>query len=292
MKYGMKKGAEKFPLMIVLSYSYKCNARCPNCPYNNSDVRKKYKGAMLMSQDIFGPIAREAGKHKAFLRITGGGEPFLHPNIELDVVYAKSEGCRVGIITNGSKGVGAVLDFADVIEFSVDAGTEREYKRVRPGLNWNTLKRNVLEAVAKRKKTKIIASVINQKGVNVERAVNYWKNKVDKVQVRKFLTWGYNKDNSADKIPYLKKGTPCPWLFERLNIDSRGYVTYCGEDIAFEYQFANIKNHSIEEIWKGEEFEDLRAMHLSKMAADFSLCGCCPDWRYRTWERDYWRLIK
>lgn len=291
MKYGMKKGAEKFPLMIVLSFTYKCNARCPNCPYNNSDIRKNYSDAKNMSLDVFEKIANEAGKHGAFLRFTGGGEPFLNPDIFQCAFYAKTNGCRIGIITNGSMHVNTLVDVADVMEFSVDAGTREEYKMARPGLDWDFLNYNINSAKKLKQKTRTVASIISQKGIDVDRAVAYWKDKVDKVQVRKYLTWGYNDDKSADKTPYIESDTPCPWLFERMNIDSRGDVTYCGEDIAFKYKFGNVMDKSIEEIWRGKEFESLRNFHLSGNGAKFPLCGNCPDWKFRTWDKDYWKLI-
>ena len=34
--YGLRKGAEEFPLMVVLSIIYPCNFGCPNCPYTDA----------------------------------------------------------------------------------------------------------------------------------------------------------------------------------------------------------------------------------------------------------------
>ena len=39
-KYGIVEGAEEFPKMVIVSFSYVCNSKCPNCPYNNSNIRK------------------------------------------------------------------------------------------------------------------------------------------------------------------------------------------------------------------------------------------------------------
>ena len=64
-QYDFKNGANEFPLMVVISLVYICNARCPNCPYNNSDIRKSYKDAMIMPAKIFKRIADECGKNFA-----------------------------------------------------------------------------------------------------------------------------------------------------------------------------------------------------------------------------------
>lgn len=300
--YGMRKGAEQFPMMIVLSFVYACNARCPNCPYNNSDIRSKYKDALYMPEAVFKKIADESGPYRSYLRLSGGGEPMLHPQAVELMLYAKSKGAKIGLITNGSKFnfdnlTTLIQTGIDVIEFSVDAGDEKTYGWVRPGLNWEQLNRNVRKAVEIRNQarasTRIIASIIQQEQVDVQAADKYWSRTVDKVQIRKYLTWGYNENHSADDAPYLpsQERIPCPWLFERLNIDSRGDVTLCGEDIAFAEKFGNVLKQSIKEIWNGPEFERFRQNHLSGKGNEIPICSTCPDWQYRSWQYNYWKVL-
>ena len=302
-KYCIREEARRFPMMVVISFVYICNAHCPNCPYNNSDIRSMYRDAPVMPDKLFKKIADECGLHEAYLRISGGGEPMLHPRATELLIYAKDKGAKIGLITNGSRfteeNLTALIEAGiDAIEFSVDAGDEETYRRVRPGLSWATLNRNVLLAVKIRDRlnagTNIISSVINQKGVRVKEAELYWTKLVDKVQVRKFLTWGYNKNRSADTTSYLppSERVPCPWLFERLNIDSKGDVTLCGEDIAFSEAFANVMERSISEIWLGPEFTHFREMHLKRQGHHIPICGRCPDWQYRSWQYNYWKVLE
>jgi len=293
-EYGLRPGAEEFPLMVVLGYVYKCNANCPNCPYNHSQIRKGYKGKEFMPVEVFNRIADEAGPYGSVIRFTGGGEPLLHPEIFNNIEYAKSKGCKTSVITNGSKSVLPMMGVSDGVEFSVDAGTEEDYKTARPGLSWDKLNANAEEARKNQQGTKIIASVINQKGIDVEKAKEYWKDKVDVVQIRKFLTWGYNEDNSADDTPYLppEKTVPCPWLFERIYVDAHGDVTYCNANINLDNAFANIKDRTIKEIWTGEEMTELRNKHISGKGHEFPMCQRCPDWQFRSWTHNYWKLVK
>jgi radical SAM protein with 4Fe4S-binding SPASM domain len=301
--YSLRAEAQEFPMMVVLSFVYVCNARCPNCPYNNSDIRKAYDDALFMPEHIFKKIADECGNYGAYLRLSGGGEPMLHPQAVELMVYAKQHGTKIGLITNGSRFTKENLTTlieakVDVIEFSVDAPDEETYTWVRPGLDWEKLNRNVRLAIDIRNTlhadTRIITSVINQEGVDVQAAEQYWSKIVDNVQIRKYLTWGYNEDNSADSTPYLppEERVPCPWLFERLNIDSRGDVTLCGEDIAFNEKFANVMERSIKEIWNGPEFIYFREKHLTRHGDDIPICKQCPDWQYRSWQHNYWKLLK
>lgn len=301
--YTVREAAREFPMMVVLSFVYVCNAQCPNCPYNNSEIRATYKDALIMPPELFRQIADECGPHGAILRISGGGEPMLHPQAVELMVYAKERGARVGLITNGSRFTEESLTALiaadlDAIEFSVDAGDAATYRLVRPGLDWDRLNANVRLAAALRERlhagTRLIVSVINQQGVDVAAAEAHWSPLVDKVQIRKYLTWGYNEDLSADPTPYLppEQRVPCPWLFERLNIDSRGDVTLCGEDIAFTEKFANIRDRSIKEIWNGPEFQHLRDLHLARRGSEIPICSRCPDWKYRSWQYNYWKVLR
>lgn len=302
-KYGIRPEAKNFPMMCVLSFVYACNAECPNCPYTNSEIRKDYADALVMPQEIFKKIADECAEYDSYLRITGGGEPMLHPKAVELMVYAKNMGCRIGLITNGSMFTNGDIDSLvekniDNIEFSVDAPDEETYKAVRPGLDWKILNKNIKRVINARNKTgsktRVIVSAINQKGVDIDKVISYWEPIVDKVQIRKYLTWGYNKDLSQDKAPYLplEKKIPCPWLFERFNIDSRGYATVCGEDIAFNEKFGNVMDTSIKELWMHPKMLSFREKHLEHKGNEIPVCEKCADWQYRSWNYNYWKVVK
>lgn len=306
--YGIRPEAAEFPMMLVLSFVYPCNAECPNCPYTNSNIRDDYLDAPYMSEEIFKKIADEAGKHNAYLRISGGGEPMLHPQAVELLCYAKEVGCKIGLINNGSamnkKNAKALLEAGvDMIEFSVDACDEETYSTVRKGLEWDRLVRNVKHTIALRdelgSQSKIVASGINQKGVDIKAVEAYWRDDIgiDNFISRKFLTWGVNttidSDESADSAAYLDtEKEPCPFIFERLNIDTRGNVMVCGYDIAANTSMGMVGEQSIKDIWHGEGFQFYRDKHLSNCGSDISLCASCPDWKYRSWTHNYWKVIQ
>ena len=301
-EYGIREQALEFPMMLVLSFVYICNAKCPNCPYTNSSIREDYSDSLVMPEDIFKKIADEAGPYGAWLRVSGGGEPMLHPQAVELFEYAKKAGCRLGLITNGSRFDNEKFDRllnagVDMIEFSVDAADEETYSRVRPGLDWNRLVESVRNVVKmrneKKASTKITASGINQTGVDIDAVASFWEPLVDKFQKRKYLTWGINEDHSADPVPYLppEERIPCPFLFERLNIDSRGKVMVCGFDIRAVTNMGNISKQSIKDVWQGKGFEHFRRLHLERKGDRIPLCRDCPDWKYRSWNYNYWNIV-
>lgn len=306
--YGLRPEAAHFPMMLVLSFVYPCNAKCPHCPYTQSSIREDYRDVPFMPAGLFRKIADEAGKHGAYLRISGGGEPMLHPQAKELLVYAKEVGCRIGLITNGSKfneknTLALLRAGVDMIEFSVDAMDATTYSVVRKGLKWPRLVDNVRRMLRLRNEinspSKIVASGVNQKGVDIDAVEAFWREKigVDNFIRRKFLTWGINTQldasRSADASPYIDPETvPCPFIFERLNIDSRGNVMVCGYDIAANTSMGNVSDQSIADTWHGDGFRRYREMHLSGRGRDLPLCASCPDWQYRSWQHNYWKVVK
>ena len=302
--YGIRPEAQEFPMMCVLSFAYVCNAKCPNCPYTNSQIRLDYKDRPFMKEETFKIIADQCGQYGAWVRISGGGEPMLHPRAVDLMEYAKKAGARVGLITNGSlfsaeSSARLLGSQIDMIEFSVDAGDPETYAKVRKGLSWDLLLRNVKKMMELRNRlkssTKIIASGINQVDVNIEAVAKFWEAIVDEFQKRKYLTWGINDPSkSGDGTPYLppEEMVPCPFLFERLNIDSRGKVMVCGFDIAARTNMGNVHEQTIQKIWRSEGFEYYRRMHLERRGSEIELCMNCPDWKYRSWRHNYWKIVK
>jgi MoaA/NifB/PqqE/SkfB family radical SAM enzyme len=306
--YGLRPEAAEFPMMSVLSFVYPCNAECPHCPYTNSNIRDDYKDHPYMPESTFKKIADESGPYRSYLRISGGGEPMLHPQVVKLLTYAKKVGCRIGLITNGSafteKSTAALLEAGvDMIEFSVDARDAETYDRVRKGLKWERLLRNSRRMIEFRDRlrspSKIVASGVNQQGVDIDAVEEFWRSEigVDNFIKRKFLTWGVNTrldgSGSADPAPYLDTDdVPCPFIFERLNVDSRGNVMVCGYDIAANTSTGNVNTQSIIEIWHGDGFRHYREMHLQRRGKEIPMCAGCPDWKYRSWQHNYWKVAR
>lgn len=302
-QFGIKQQVLEFPMMCVIGLSYLCNASCPSCPYTNSDIRQDYLDRQFMQEDTFKIVADQCGNYGAWVRVSGGGEPMLHPQAVELMEYAKKVGAKLGLITNGSRFTEEnsrrlLKAGVDMIEFSVDAADPETYHRVRAGLEWDTLVTNVGRMVTLRNEmgssTKIIASGVNQEGIDIDAVAAFWEPLVDNFQKRKYLTWGINDPSkSADPTPYLppEEQIPCPFIFERLNIDSYGKVTVCGFDIVSLTNMGNIHDTSIRDIWHGEGFAYYRHKHLTKNACDIEMCKNCPDWKYRSWKHNYWKIV-
>lgn len=271
-RYGLRPGAEEFPLMVVVSIIYPCNFGCPNCPYTdgNSDIRRFYHEhhGDLFPVELWRKIADECGEYGAWMRCTGGGEPMLHPQMVEMIEYAKARGARIWMNTNGSmfgptaklrqKLERIIRAGTDLIEFSMDAADAETYAKVRPPHGgpprnpqqwWDQQVDNVHAALEFRKQfrapSRVVVSIIRQKEIEggLEAAVDFWLKEVgvDDVITRKFLTWDDNTAIPSGKAldPHLyadlptERKEPCVWPFERLNVDTLGRIALCGQDISF-----------------------------------------------------------
>jgi len=271
--YGLRPGAEVFPLQVVISLIYPCNFGCPNCPYTdeNSAIRRFYRerSGDLLPPALWEKMADECGVHGAWMRCTGGGEPMLHPQMVDMIEYARQRGARVWLNTNGSRfgpdGAGRqrlerVLSVGiDLIEFSMDAADAATYAVLRPprggppanpGRWFSRHVDNVRAALAQRRQlgapTRIVVSLIRQQALEgkLDAAVRFWSEEVgvDEVITRKFLSWDDNTSidlgKALDRRLYAtveeSSRSPCVWPFERLNVDTLGRIALCGQDIAFQ----------------------------------------------------------
>jgi radical SAM protein with 4Fe4S-binding SPASM domain len=298
------KDNQAFPRMAVINTTFVCNAVCPHCPYTNSDIRseKRAKDYPFISKEVFKKIADQVGAQKRILRVSGAGEPLMHKRIVEYIEYAKSAGCQVGLITNGSLMTeSAALRLLscgiDMIEFSVDAADEETYQVVRKGLNFAKTLGNITRTVELRNEMKapanIIASVVNQKVIaeKVPFIVAFWEKVVDSVQVRKYLTWDINDlSDSGDITPYLNPDAPCPFPFDRMLIDTNGDVRFCVYDIIGRTRWGNVMETPISEIWQNEHFAELRDIHQKKEFHRMALCHNCLDRQFRSWKYNYFHL--
>lgn len=332
--YGVRADASEFPLQIVLSMIYPCNLGCPFCPYTdgNSEIRKFFheQNADLFPPKLFKKLADEAAPYKCFLRLTGGGEPTLHPQCVELIEYAKAKGTGIWLNTNGTllgphskktkRDLERLIECGiDMIEFSVDAGDPETYSIVRPPRRgkgtperWHRLVAGIRYAVEYRNKlkapTRLVCSIVMSEYVRgkIDQAVNFWLNDVqlDEVIKRKYLTWDTNTkldfNHAFDPGLYAEinepgNRPPCVWPFERFNVDSLGRVALCGQDISLRTssQFPNLNEVSIKDVWHGEAFKRYREMHMAGHGDKIAPCNECSAWKagVRDWNYGWLRVL-
>ena len=307
-KFCMKAGAEKFPLMILPQVSNICNSSCIHCWFNANPELRTRDGVKYMASELLCKIVDEISLHadtKPLLRITGTGEPFMMQGLTKILSYASGKkGVRVGIITNGSlvtsdRAKKLIDAGVEALEISVDAADKYTYERIRRGLKFETITKNINNMVLYRNKisanTKILVSIVeNPKEIDPQAVEAFWRDRADNVIMRKYLTYGQISEEGYSEETYLPpdKRVPCPYPFERMVILASGDVTFCNFDVEDSYYMGNITEQSIEEIWRGPKFEAWRKLVLQCRFEDMPLCDKCNDWKYKSWTHNFFKVLK
>jgi len=297
--YGFKPGAEEFPSIILVATASPCNAKCVHCPCTvKPEIRTTNDDFIRV--ESFKKIVDEAVEYDAYVRMSGYGEPLMHPQFQSLAEYGAKKGAHLSLITNGSllhKHYQSLMDF-DSVEISIDSHKEEIYKKIRRGLNFETVKNNITLLKDYRdkcgSKVRIMVSIIDQPSNNpdIQGAVDYWENEVDKVLLRKYVTWGVLPTADYGK-PLMTEREPCPYPFERLMIDPAGFFRLCPyDDQRIIAPFGHISTSKIKEVWHGPRMEALRLGHLRAEYEDIELCGECKDFAYRSWTDNFHKALK
>ena len=146
--------APKFgPVSINLDLTTACNHRCPFCV----DMDMLNSGNKLCTNEIKRMTDLLCDKGLKSVIVIGGGEPTIHKDFEEIIVYLKSKGLQLGIVTNGTKMdkiisiADSLTDPHDFVRLSLDAGTQQTFE----ALHVSRSKQTLLEICAKVKDLKM-----------------------------------------------------------------------------------------------------------------------------------------
>jgi MoaA/NifB/PqqE/SkfB family radical SAM enzyme len=146
MRGNHKRGdlvLSNFPKLIHVELSTVCNLRCRTCSTTRPGRNRKETFIAFETLERLRPAL-------AFIsdcKLHGGGEPFLHPQIEKVLEIFREEGVRLNTVTHGN-----VIDdrlarligqtFA-TLTVSVDGGDKKTYEDVRLRGKWDKLLRGL-----------------------------------------------------------------------------------------------------------------------------------------------------
>ena len=99
---------------------------------------------------------------------------------------------------------------------------------------------------------------------------NQWKDFADIVAFTNYTPWESSYENKINDIT-----TACSELFQRIFVWWDGKVNPCDVDYKSELSSGDIKNNSISELWKSDNYNNLRKKHMSKLRNTVSPCNRC-----------------
>lgn len=278
---------QKVPFSLRIENTNVCNGKCFMCPY---PTMKRKKGTM--SKKLYKKIIDEAKQLKIeYINLHNFGEPLADKDFVWRIKYAKSQGIkRISTNTNGTLlnkklSQNIIKANLDEIYISVDAATKKTYQKIRIGLNYDLVQKNIKELISLRKKfkankPKIILDFLefNLNQAETNKFINKWKNLVDKVCISQIHDWS-NKKKIDLKNPinnYVDfSQAPCRLPFTEMLINWDGTVSLCCQDIEGEVLLGDINKDSIFSVWQNQKYQNIRKFHLLLNTKNLYLCKNC-----------------
>jgi len=207
------------------------------------------------------------------ISVFGYGEPLMDKTLVEKVAYCSEKGLKTFITTNASllntiPAYGLLKAGLSHIRFSVH-GTFDNYEKVHRGLVFTDVLRNIGNFIQANKtrfdhSCRVDVSVIPMHGESIEDILKFWK-MVDAVEVWKPHNWTNGRAYRDNKRRLKTCGRP---FNGPIQINSDGTMMVCCFDYNGELTVGDTYKESIENILKGERFNEIRRKH-----ADGNLTG-------------------
>lgn len=278
---------KKSPYSLRIENTNICNGQCFMCPY---PIMKRKKG--IMSKELYKKIINQAvDLNIQYINLHNFGEPLADKDFAWRVKYAKEKGIkRVSTNTNGTlmtqKIAKEIIDSGlDELYISLDASTKKTYQKIRIGLNYDHLLKNIryflkLKKQLKLTKPKIILDFLefDLNKTETTKFINKWKGVVDNVCISQIHDWSNKKEiNTGLTIKnYVEYShSPCRLPFTEMLINWDGTVSLCCQDIEGEVILGDVNKDSISNIWKNKKYQKIRQNHLEINTNNLKLCQNC-----------------
>jgi radical SAM protein with 4Fe4S-binding SPASM domain len=272
------------PQIIFVEPTNVCDLNCIMCPRK----RILQRGKEFMTLELFTRIIDEAadwGVERVVLQM--GGEPLLHPQFPEMLQYSKKKGLRVDFNTNANslteeKAKAILKSGLDKIVFSVDGVSAATYEKVRWGGNYDRVIRNIkrfthLKNTGEYVKPETVLQTIIMNGTEEETnmIIQTWRGVVDRIAITVVTENADNEGVSLLEINPNSKKIPCSMLWNTLAVFGNGDVTVCCTDIVGDLVIGNILTDSLQSLWKGTKFNQMREIHRKRQFEKIPKCSDC-----------------
>ena len=258
------KFLEIVPIHLDIELTTQCNYRCIMC-FQAMEEIPKIEMPLKLVKRIIKEFAIKGGSSIKFVY---RGEPLLYNNLTRVIKYAKKKGIIDTIInTNGSllnetKALGLIESGLDKLVFSVDSCIPSTYKKIRVGGILPLVEKNIryIQELKRRlnKKSPLVSvqciiQDYNKDELESGQFTNYWKGIVDVININPLCV------NVLNKIdPGELKGFFCEGVYQRMTIRANGDLCLCCGIDSDSKILGNAYIDSIEDIWLGDQFIQIR----------------------------------
>lgn len=258
-----------------------CNAHCVMCPREKMK-RSQGVGDLNLFKKIIDQSVDVGAKQ---VSLENFGETFVDPYIFERAAYAKSKGLETLTITNASlldeeKGK-KVLELFDVIRISMYGIGKDTYEKIHRGLKFEDVQKNVSCLLSMRKQTprsktriEMYFLLMQENKHEMRDFLNKYESVTDAVAVWKPHNWG---DGREYRSPLGKKVSCNRPFTGPLQVQWDGLVVPCCFDYDSKMILGDLNTQSIQEVFRGDEYNKLRRAHEQGDFSEFPFCNVCDQ---------------
>tara|TARA_B100000315_G_scaffold195133_1_gene185927 strand:+ start:91 stop:1239 length:1149 start_codon:yes stop_codon:yes gene_type:complete len=281
--YPQLKIFDDFPPYLQIEPTSICNYRCIFCYQTDNEFNKRSTGFMgHMKLETFKLLVDQAEGNIEFISLASRGEPLLCPDIKEMLAYTRDKFLNLKINTNASLldeqiSHSILTSGVKTLVFSADAADENLYSKLRVNGKLDKILANIKQfqeiRIKNYPKSKIITRVSGVKisnQQNLDDMEKFWGSFVDQVAFVDYVPW-----ENVYQSKYSGIQTPCSDLWRRMFVWWDGKVNPCDVDYKSELSSGDIKNHNISELWKSNNYINLRKKHIENLRTAVSPCNKC-----------------
>jgi len=208
------------------------------------------------------------------------GEPLMYPKFLEACEYMNRMGVQFRFNTNGTimdrltiKPLSIMECFHSVV-FSIDGTKDSTFEEIRVGANFNLVMENVIDFIeVSNKPCWINFTIMPENFGELDRFVSYWTGHGVPV-TSAFVT---DLNGRPTKF-HWNSSVRFPCIPDSMIILTNGDVVPCCRDHWGKMVMGNAWDQTIQEIWFGKKYQDLREMQKAKKWDYLKLCSDCDTW--------------
>ncbi len=272
---------------VIIETTSLCNARCVMCPH----VKMKRK-MEVMNDFVFALIVEKLKNEKinppAFI-LNGFGDPLTDTKIFDRIQILKKEFPQSVLKFYSNLGMANEITIKNMLGSGLDElnvsfnGYDKENYEKTMGISYQRTLDNLKKLIQAKKrfgsrlKIRISMTLVSNNDGDEKKFLREWRGKVDSVSVNKVHTYASSVEDMSgkNKINFNKKAYPCKYLWDTIVFGVDGSMFLCCLDFEGRYNFGNIGNSGILEIFYSDKFEKIRQRHLAGKIEDMEICSRC-----------------
>lgn len=281
------------PVYLYIETTNVCNSKCTMCPHSQMQRPRGY-----MDKQLFKKIVDDAVSIGIkVICLSFFGEPLLDRNLFERIKYIKSKDKNIKVFFNTNASLLSedkskmLIEFqVDEIRISFDAFEKCTYEKIRVGLSYDKVISNIKKIIVLKEKMKSLHPIIRLAYVDFEANhsetrsfYDYWKQKVDKVEIDFAGDWASQKEVKSDTSLHLMnipEKNPCDSLWRDFVILFNGRVSLCCNDYEGKVIVGDLTGQGIMEVYGGNKFRYYRGMHMNNRRKELLLCNQCQKYSF------------